>query len=100
MPQARISLDFTRHSNPSLPAGLFDYIQFLYRAVVDKFLFVGQQLHVRVKGSIEECRFKFALTSTETHVSCQSYLDVFGDGRWMAVWELLGGGIASRICPI
>ena len=37
--------------DPSLPAGLLDYILCLYRAVLDKFLSVGQYLHVRIKGS-------------------------------------------------
>ena len=41
---------------PLLPIGLQDYIRYPYRAVVDKFLLVGQHLHVCVKGSIGEYR--------------------------------------------
>ena len=36
----------------SLLAGLLDDIQYSYRAVVDKFSLVVQNLFVRVKGSI------------------------------------------------
>ena len=40
--------------HPSLLAGLLDYIMCPYRAIVNKFLFVSQPLHVRVKSSIEK----------------------------------------------
>ena len=41
--------------HPLLPEGFLAYIPCPYRAVVDKFLLVGQHLDIRVKGSIEEC---------------------------------------------
>ena len=41
--------------HPLLPAGLLNNIQCPYRAVVGKFLLVGQHWHVRVKRSTGEC---------------------------------------------
>ena len=47
---------------PSLAADLLDYILCLYRVVVEKFLLVGQYLHVHVKGSIRDrLYFSFSL---------------------------------------
>ena len=54
---SRSLYEFPRLSRPyppSLPAGLGDYTPCPYRAVVDKFLLVGQHLHVHVKGSIRK----------------------------------------------
>ena len=42
--------------HPSLLAGPLDYIPYPNRAVVERFLLVIQHLHVRVEGSIGECR--------------------------------------------
>ena len=50
-----LSLSLTiRPYRPSLSAGLPDYILCLYRAVVGRFLLVGQHWHVHVKRSIRE----------------------------------------------
>ena len=53
MSRCRLSLAI-RLYHPSLPVRLPDDIMRLYRAVVDKFLLVGQHLHARVKRSIGE----------------------------------------------
>ena len=50
---ACISLTLYHHS--LLSAGLLDHCLCLYRDVVDKFLLVGQLLHIRVKVSKGEC---------------------------------------------
>ena len=42
--------------HPSLPPGLVNYILFPHWAVVNKFLLVVQDLHVRVMESIGESR--------------------------------------------
>ena len=46
-----------RPYHSSLPAGLLEYILCLYRAVVCKFLLVGQHWHVRVLVSMGERHF-------------------------------------------
>ena len=49
-------LSLTIHlSHSSLPTGFLDYIQCLYRAVVDKFQLVVQHLHVSMKRLLGEC---------------------------------------------
>ena len=67
---------------PSFPVGLRDYILSPHGAVVDKLLLVGQHLHVRVKGPLENVTYEFVLTSpTVSHMSCSFYLEGFKDGR-------------------
>ena len=55
---------------PSLPPGLLDYILHSYRAVLGKFLFVGQHWHIHVKRSIGECQWWicFCFSSSVPHV--------------------------------
>ena len=56
--------------HPWLPISLLDYIQYLYRVVVDKFKLVVQHLPIRVKGFVGERRlwFRSYFSSSVPHV--------------------------------
>ena len=68
--------------HPSLQSGLLDHILFPYRAVVDKFKWIVQPLHICVKWSLENITNGFVFTSLAvSRMSGSSYEDVFTDRR-------------------
>ena len=50
----RAAFSIRTYHSPPLPAGLPNYILYPHRAVVSKFLLVGQHWHVHVKESLSE----------------------------------------------
>ena len=81
---AWISLILTiRFYHPSFPAGPLDYIPSPYRAVVDKFLLVSQDLHVSVKESIRERHLWVSpyFSSNVPHVRLTWIVFEVGDSR-------------------
>ena len=83
----------------SFPAGLLDYILCLYRAVVGKFLLVGQHWHIHVKGTIEHHLWVHpCFSSSVLHV----LFILFG---WFLWWKVdvhiaVSSDVASRICSV
>ena len=67
-----------------LPAGLPDYIQYQYRAVVDRFLLVAERCSSMWRSLQEYIVYEFVLTSPVVYrMSFSSNLDGFVmDGRW------------------